>query len=127
VLETLPLLRFTDSQGLGRRVSEEQSVGDLLAAFLRKDLLDLVLRPAKRLDDRIDEFFLGLGLVGLGDLEKITGDCLQPVAQSLNRLVGETLPLSSPLNAIQQVIACKQISRNHESNPAINRGGKVYH
>jgi hypothetical protein len=90
----------------------------LLAAFLRKDLLDLVVSPAKRFDDRIDEFLLGFGLVGPGDFEKITGDCLQPMAQRLNRFVGETFPLGSPLNAIQQVIACEQISRGHESNPA---------
>jgi hypothetical protein len=61
---------------------------------------------AKRFDDRIDEFLLGFGLVGPDDFEKITGDCLQPMAQRLNRFVGETFPLGSPLNAIQQVIAC---------------------
>ena len=89
----------------------------MLAAFLRKDLLDLVVSPAKRFDDRIDEFLLGFGLVGPGDFEKITGDCLQPMAQRLNRFVGETFPLGSPLNAIQQVIACEEVSGNHESSP----------
>ena len=74
MLEAFPLLRLTDGQGLGREISEEQRVRNLLAAFLRENLLNLIFVPSEHFDHRIDEFLLGLGLIGLGDLEKLGGE-----------------------------------------------------
>jgi AcrB/AcrD/AcrF family len=117
ILESFPLLGLRDGQGFGRVIGKEQRVGHLLAALLRQDLLDLVVGPSEGLDDRVNKILFGLGLVGLGDLEKLAGNRLEPVAEVTHRFVGEGLPLSGAIDAIQQVIASEEISRNHESNP----------
>lgn len=118
MLKAFPLLCFADGKRLGCRISEQQRVGNLLAPFLRENLLDLVVRPVKRLNHRVDELFLGFGFIGLCDLLKARGQRLQALLKDEEFLVLKILPLFGPLDAVQQIIACEQVARNHEFTPA---------
>ena len=121
VLIALGLILFSNGTVAGGLVGKQERIGNMLAPLGREVLLDFDILPAKQLEDWIDEYFLGLRLVGLVDGEQVLRELLESAFSAATSPSAESLPRLAAGDALKQIVACEEITRNHKSGPILRR------